>query len=343
MRSAVVTAALVAVAAPALALSPQIVKAVGAIPVFLTGTFEQPLAFQPAPDGAYYVFDRRAHSVHRIDGARTATTPVVTIGGEAGRLLRPSAFDAAPDGSFAVADAPLEKERVQVFNAKGQRIGGFELPSRTLPRVTLDALVLNGVGSLHFTGQRLLLSQPENGSLITEYDIYGRPLRTIGTLRPTGQEADAELHVALNSGLPLALSDGGFYYVFQTGQPELRRYDAKGQLVFERRIAGRELDRHLRALPTRWPRRQIGDRNIPLVSPTVRAAAVDARGHLWLSFVVPVVYEYDADGDKVRALQLEGAGVLAPTSLAFTPAGRLLVTPGLFEFDLSAAARPASR
>lgn len=320
-------------ATPVLARAPEVLRAVAALPVEIAGRFEQPFALQPAPGGAYYVFDRRAHTVYRVDAARTVVEPLVTIGAESGRVLRPSAFSSARDGSFAISDAPLEKERVQVFNAQGQRIAGFELPSRSLPRVTFDNVVLNGIGSLYYTGRRILISQPEHGGLITEYDVYGQSVRTIGRLRPTGQEGDSELHVALNAAIPLATRDGGFFVVFQTGVPELQRYGADGALQFARRIEGRELDRHVAALPTVWPRRRIGEHEIPIVAPTVRAAALDGNGHLWVSFVVPYVYEYDEDGDKVRAVQLEAAGAIAPTSLAFTPSGRLLVTPGLYEFD----------
>ena len=38
------------------------------------------------------------------------------------------------------------------------------------------------------------------------------------------------------------------------------------------------------------------------------------------------------DGDKIRAVQFRGAGILAPASLSFRPNSRLLVTPGLYEF-----------
>jgi hypothetical protein len=41
---------------------------------------------------------------------------------------------------------------------------------------------------------------------------------------------------------------------------------------------------------------------------------------------------FDADGDKIRMVQFRGAGVVAPNSLFFGPRGRLLVTPGLYEF-----------
>ena len=36
-----------------------------------------------------------------------------------------------------------------------------------------------------------------------------------GSLRATGQEDDREVHLALNSGIPLADPTGGFFFVFQ--------------------------------------------------------------------------------------------------------------------------------
>ena len=56
---------------------------------------------------------------------------------------------------------------------------------------------------------------------------------------------------------------------------------------------------------------------------------------LWISLAVPYTYVYDGTGDKTRSIQFTAAGVLMPTSLFFTPTGRLLVTPGCYEFDPS--------
>ena len=49
---------------------------------------------------------------------------------------------------------------------------------------------------------------------------------------------------------------------------------------------------------------------MPLVAPTVRTAAVDRSGRLWVSFVLPFSYVYDAAGEKVRTVQFRGAGVM---------------------------------
>jgi hypothetical protein len=52
-----------------------------------------------------------------------------------------------------------------------------------------------------------------------------------------------------------------------------------------------------------------------------------------VSFADPYTYVFDAQGDKIRTVQFLGAELMTPTGLFFTAGNRLLVTPGLFEFD----------
>ena len=72
---------------------------------------------------------------------------------------------------------------------------------------------------------------------------------------------------------------------------------------------------------------------MPLVTPVIRAAGVSPTGELWVSLGVPYMYVYNSDGDKVRTVQFTGAGLISPTSLFFSRTGKLLVTPGCYEFD----------
>jgi hypothetical protein len=199
-------------------------------------------------------------------------------------------------------------------------------------------MVLNGVGSIHFTGRSLLLNQPESGALVTEMAIDGSPIRTFGRLRPTGHEDEADLHLAFNVGVPVPDRRGGFFFVFQAGIPMFRKYAADGSMVFERHIEGPEIDEYLKSMPDRWPSRRTADGDVlPLVAPAVRTAAVDRQGRLWVALTQPVVYVYDSSGEKVRTLQLRAAtGLIRPDSLFFTKSGRVLVTPGCFEFTVPA-------
>ncbi len=176
------------------------------------------------------------------------------------------------------------------------------------------------------------MSQPEIGALVTEYALDGRTIRTFGNLRSTGHENDREVHLALNSGTPLVDPAGGFLFVFQAGEPMFQKFDQNGTLLFERRIQGREIDNFVGSLPTTWPRRKAEGGEQALVQPTVRSAAVDPAGNLWVAFMVPFAYVFDRDGDKVRTVQFHGAGTVAPNSMFFGKNGRLLITPGLYEF-----------
>jgi hypothetical protein len=323
-----------ALAAAPSAIRLEVLQSAGAVPAHLAGRFREPIGFQQSTDGQYFVFDRRAHTVYGMDERQTSVWTIVTIGAEEGRIIDPTAFAVGPDGSFVVADAPNNRERIQVFSAAGLRLGGFLLPGRLRTRVTLQNAVLNGIGTLQYTGRSILISQPETGALVAEYTLQGAVSRLIGSLRATGHESEYDLHVALNSGIPLVDPSGGCYFVFQAGEPAFRKYDRTGALIFERRVEGREIDPLVASLPTGWPRRRTADGELPVVSPTIRAAAVDAAGNLWLAFVTPHVYVYDADGDKIRALQLRASGVFAPSQLFFGKGGRLLTTPGLFEFSI---------
>ena len=308
-------------------------RSIGALPVEIVGEFRDPLGFERVASGQELVFDRRGHAVYAVTSGRTASRKLVTIGGEDGRVIEPTAFDAEPGGTFVVADAPNGRERVQIFTLDGQRAGGFTLPGRATPRITLGSLSLSGVGTLQYTGRSVLISQPETGGLLTEYGLAGTPVRTVGRLRATGHEHDRELHLALNAGIPLKDADGGYWFVFLAGQPAFSRFSANGELLFHRVIQGLELDPVVASLPTTWPRRAIDGTEVPLVSPTVRAAALAPSGELWISFVVPYTYVFDGLGEKIRTVQFVAAGLVAPNSLSFPSASRLLVTPGCFEFS----------
>jgi hypothetical protein len=319
-------------AASVAALGANVLVSVRAVPPELAGRIREARGFQQSAFGQLFVFDRRGHTVYGIDEQQTSMWEIVQIGAEPGRILDPTAFSVAPDGSFVVADAPGNRGRIQIFGPAGNRLGGFLLAASTRPRLTFENVVMNGIGSLQYTGTSILLSQPESGALITEYDLTGRTSRTFGELRATGHEQDADVHLALNSGIPLAAPNGDLLFVFQAGLPAFRRYDRTGLLLFERAIQGREIDRIVEELPRSWPR-SAATGELPLVRPTIRAATVDRNGRLWVSFVAPFTYVFDADGDKVRMVEFRGAGVVTPGSLFFGPRGTLLVTPGLYEFD----------
>lgn len=324
-------AATVVVAQPAA----QALRPVGGLPAHLCGQFREPVAFVQASSGEYLILDRRQHTISKVDKARTRLDTLMRAGMEKGNVLQPAVLSLAGEDAFAVSDAPFGQERVQLFFANGAQIGAFLLPGVAAPRLTLDGLILNGTGSLHFTGKNLLINSPESGALVSVLNLEGQVVRQVGALRSTGHEADREVHMALNVGLPLQTSDGGIVFVFQTGVPVLRKYSASGRLEFERHIEGPALDAYIQTLPTSWPTRKVGSGTFPLVPPVVRTAAISPRGDLWISLIPAFTYVYNSAGDKTRTVQFEATGPLAPTSLSFSRASgepRLLVTPGCYEY-----------
>lgn len=307
-------------------------RATGGLPAHIAGRLQEPIGFAVTPSGEYLVLDRRAHTVYAIDRERRDVRRIIQIGFEEGRVLGPAVLSLGTDDVFAVADGPPGAERVQYFSLDGLHLGGFFLARLTKPAIRVGPFAVNGIDSMTFTGRSFLINRPGLGSLFAEYDLRGSVIRQLGTPRPTGQEADPAVHEALNAGLPLVDPTGGFYFVLHSGRPVFQKYSADGTLLFERHIEGPELDAAINRLPTTWrAAERPGDRR-PVVEPLVRAAAVDARGRLWISLVEPVTYVYGPDGEKLRTVEFRAAGIIAPTSLFFTPTGRLLVTPGCYEF-----------
>jgi hypothetical protein len=308
----------------------EVLSAVDGLPAHIVSQFVDPIGFARTTTGESLVLDRRAHTIYAVNRQRTSVRKVIVVGFEEGKVLRPGVLALSSDDIFAVADAPNGFERIQYFSTTGSYIGGFDLQTRAVPRLSAGSLILSGVGSMFFTGKTFLVNRPETGALISELDTSGAVVRHIGALRRTGHEADDQLHVTMNVGLPLVDPSGGYYFVFMTGVPRFLKFAANGTLVYERHIEGVELDRQIQALPTTWPRRDSG--GLPIVPPLVRAAAVDPDGRLWVSLIEPYTYVYDPDGRKLRTVQFKGAGILAANSLSYTTDGRLHETPGCYEF-----------
>jgi hypothetical protein len=187
-------AALTLTTATLAALTPEIIQSVAAVAPHVAGRFRDPKGFQQASSGYRLVFDRRAHIVYGLGDALDEAWPIVHVGPEPGRIIGPTAFSLAPDGTFVVADSPDNRDRIQVFDLAGFRKSGFFLPDRTRPRITFNNVVMSGLGSLFYDGTSILISQPENGALLTEFSVPGAASRTFGQLRSTGHEADRDVH-----------------------------------------------------------------------------------------------------------------------------------------------------
>jgi hypothetical protein len=311
---------------------PTVLRPTGALPAGIAAMFLDPMAFVETSSGEAIVLDRRASAVYAIDSARKNARLLLQAGSDERGLVTPGALALGPDDLFAVADAVRGVERIQYFTTRGTRVGGFYLPDRPGPRVMINDVAINGIGSIQFASRSFFVNVPSRGRLVSELNVDGQTQRQFGLPRPTGQAADPDLEALLNVGLPLIDPTGGFYFVFQTGTPVFRKYDASGELLFERHIEGPELDAEISALPTEWRPRAPGEGRMPIADPLVRTAAVDRLGRLWVALSVPFTYVYDPQGNKVRTVQFDATGPLLTRSLFFADRDRVLVTPGCYEF-----------
>jgi hypothetical protein len=312
-----------------------------AIPAHAIAQIPGAVSVVKTADGDYLVLDRRAHALYRV--ARTSGTVrrLTAVGHEPGRLLNPSMISMSRDDIVAVMDAPNNLQRIQYFSSAGMLINGFFLPIQGSPSLIIGDQVVSGTGAMAFTGDTFYVNEPAWGSLVAELTSAGAVRRHIGHLRPTMQESDKELHAALNTGLPVVDPTGGLFFVFQAGRPMFRKYGVGGQLVYERHIEGVEIDGVIAGLPNLWPARPAGIR--PVLRPTVRTAAADAHGRLWVALTTGYTYVYDTRGDKMRTVIFEGARPLLPSSLFFTRDSRVLVGPEGYEFDISGLGAPVQR
>jgi hypothetical protein len=325
--------AAVAAAPDALPVRPlDVLTPVSALPAHVVNRFSEDSAFAAARSGDYVVLDRRNHAIYLVDPAGRNVRRMLDTGWEPGRVLSAVAFTIGGDDILAVADSPNGFDRIQYFSMAGMRIGGFYLPMRKESRLTIDGVLVDAAGALAFTGLTFLVNQPEWGGLFTEFDASGVAVRQVGVPRSSGPRTDRDIQMGMNIGIPLVDPTGGFFFVFQTAVPMFRKYDREGRLLFERHIEGPEIDAHIQALPTTWEARSPGTR--PVIPPLVRAAAVDRSGRLWVSLAVPYTYVFDNRGEKTRTVQFRATGPMSPSSLFFTPRGRLLIGPGGYEFEV---------
>lgn len=310
---------------------------IGGLPPNIVGQVREPAAFIETGDGRFLVFDRRAQTVSAVDAKKATIKKLISIGPSDGEILRPLTFVVGDERTFFVVDQPGSNERVQQFYDDGTPLAVFRrFPSPGEPlRLNADAMLSTGFGPMTAIGRNLLTQIPDGAALMSEITMTGQVTRRIGTLRRTGHESDAPLHRALNAGIPLVSPDGSLYFVFSTGVPMFRKYSAAGEFLYERHIEGPEVDATIQALPNAWPMRRVGALEFPLVDSTVRAAAIAPNGDLWISLGVPFTYVYDTGGNKTRTIVFRGAGAMAPNYFFFAKGGRLLVTPGCYEYNVT--------
>ena len=165
------------------------------------------------------------------------------------------------------------------------------------------------------------MSQPETGALITEYTLAGGVDRTFGALRahrprrrPRAAPGAEQRHPARRSDA--AASSSSSRPASRCSGNTTRRHSWSSNGTSQ----GREIDAVVANLPT-----TLADAQDRRRRDAARAARRSARrrsiatGNLWVAFVVPYTYVFDATATRSARVQFRGAGILAPTSLFLRP------------------------
>jgi len=174
---AAAAALLIATGLPSAQRAVEVLQPVFALAPHVVNAFEQPGTFVSTRQGHYLVLDRRAHTVHQVDPDGRAGRPMLHIGQEPGRVLRPMALAISQRDVLAVMDSPGANQRIQYFTSDGRLIGGYYLPIAGADNVMLGNQVVAGSGAMAFSGDQIWINVPAWGSLMSALDGNGQFVR----------------------------------------------------------------------------------------------------------------------------------------------------------------------
>jgi DNA-binding beta-propeller fold protein YncE len=267
-------------------------------------------------DGLYVVSERSRNSVLVIDGQLSVRKVIGGIGSGPGRLFRPGHLNVASDGVIYVQDGG--NERIQSFDFDGHFLGGFQTTQY--------------MGFAAGAGGEVYLGQPERGALVTVYSRDGRVLRSFGKTKTlsevygTEQAArDEQFRNAINRVHLTVDADGSVLVNFALA-PILQKYTRQGELVFERRLEGPEVDaltqevlsefggQHLVMSLDGFPERLMSLEAVALPGGEINVVLIDGS-----------IYVADAEGRKVGIVRPRARQKFTPEMTGVSPAGELML------------------
>ncbi len=262
-------------------------------------------------NGLYYVSERRRHSVVVLNERFEIQREIGGIGSAPGRLFRPGAIDVSEDGIIYVQDGG--NERIQSFSLDGTSLAAFG----TEPYMGFAA----------GTEGEIYLGQPEKGALISVYSREGKLLRSFGKLKLYSdlhgeefKDQNEQFSKGINRVRLSVDKDGNILVSFML-IPLIQKYTRKGQLIFEQRLEGPEIDTLTQSSGGRLTMSMDG-----FAEEVIALEAVPCpNGEIAVVLTDRSIYFADKNGKRLRVLHPYAETTFTPEMAGITPTGDLML------------------
>jgi 6-bladed beta-propeller len=271
------------------------------LPVFNDFTFDYPECVRKDRRGNYLVLDTGNHRLGIFNQSMKFIRQIGQIGQGPEDLYTPT--DYVIDSREQIYVLDVGNSRVQIFDTAGGHVGMIPVDSKSL------TLAVNSRGEI-------LLNQPKKGSLISIYSQNGRLIRQFGGLMTLshaypGKSDDESYDIQLSRVHIVTDADDNVYACY-TFAPIVQKYDYDGNLIWERRLAGEEVDFLARSFLE--GSRTVYTKNVDGVQMSVICADIardDATGLLYILLGNRAICITNESGDSVEvALDFEPGQIL---------------------------------
>jgi DNA-binding beta-propeller fold protein YncE len=265
------------------------------------------------PDGNSYVLDSGNHRVVVLSPKLAFVRQISEVGQGPGELFVPIDFALDRAGNVYIIDS---KKRVQWFSPQGKFLGGFRFEGECL------AMAVNG-------RREILLSQPGLGALVAVYDTGGNHRRSFGSLKPAGDPH----YQAVANRVHLHVARDDNVYVSFDHQGLLQKYDADGQMLWEAKIPGEQVERMRRTFWSDEPDKSKQGIVLTTAESGISAFYVafniffdESRRRLYVPLNDGSIYVADAAGKPMQLMKQPTGSINFYKSIAVDSQGRLLAT-----------------